>query len=75
MNEMTDEEKKLAFIAFCVEEYKTQLGTDGRKVIDLFEKYGVTDYLVRHYDILHSTGRNAILADIDEFIRVRSKKK
>ena len=40
---MTESEKKLAFVSFCIEEYKTLHGMDGRSVVDRFEKYGVTD--------------------------------
>ena len=54
---MTESEKKLAFVSFCIEEYKTLHGMDGRSVADLFEKYGVTDYLLEHYAILHSFSR------------------
>ena len=68
---MTESEKKLAFVSFCIEEYKTLHGMDGRSVADLFEKYGVTDYLLEHYAILHSFSREAILNDIDHFMNVR----
>ena len=40
---MTESEKKLVFVSFCIEEYKTLHGMDGRSVADFFEKYGVTD--------------------------------
>ena len=68
---MTESEKKLVFVSFCIEEYKTLHGMDGRSVADLFEKYGVTDYLLEHYSVLHSFGREAILNDIDHFLNVR----
>ena len=68
---MTESEKKLVFVSFCIEEYKTLHGMDGRSVADLFEKYGVTDYLLKHYSILHSFSREAILNDIDHFMNVR----
>ncbi len=68
---MTESEKKLAFVSFCIEEYKTLHGMDGRSVADLFEKYGVTDYLLEHYAILHSFSREAILNDIDHFMNIR----
>ena len=68
---MTESEKKLVFVSFCIEEYKTLHGMDGRSVADLFEKNGVTDYLLEHYSVLHSFGREAILNDIDQFMNVR----
>ena len=68
---MTESEKKLIFVSFCIEEYKTLHGMDGRSVADLFEEYGVTDYLLEHYAVLHSFRREAILNDIDHFMNVR----
>ena len=66
---MTESEKKLVFVSFCIEEYKTLHGMNGRSVADLFEKYGVTDYLLEHYSVLHSFSREAILNDIDQFMK------
>ena len=68
---MTESEKKLVFVSFCIEEYKTLHGMDGRSVADLFEKYGVTDYLLEHFSVLHSSSREAILNDIDLFMNAR----
>ncbi len=72
MNTKLDE-KKIAFVSFCMEEYKTEIGSSGKKVSDYFDKFGVVDYLIEHYDILHSMGRREILADIEKFIQNRSK--
>ena len=70
---MTESEKKLVFVSFCIEEYKTLHGMNGRSVADLFEKYGVTDYLLEHYSVLHSFSREAILNDIEKFMNVRDE--
>ncbi len=72
MSEKTLDEKKLAFISFCIEEYKTEIGSSGKKVFDYFNKQGVINYLMEHYDILHSMGRREILADIELYIKNRS---
>jgi len=69
MNNIKALERKLAFVSFCLEEYKTLRGLDGSKAAFCFEKYGIVDYLMEHYDILHSFGRDAILNDIEQFIR------
>lgn len=37
----------------------------------LFKKYGVLDYLGVCYDVLHTTGRQYIVEDIDIFIDTR----
>ena len=71
----TSEEKKLAFVSFCVEEYQfvTDMGCSGQKVIDFFNRYGVIEYLLEHYEVLHSMGARAILEEIEAFIRNRRK--
>lgn len=41
--------------------------------MSLFKKYGVLDYLGKCYNVLHTTGREYIIEDIDAFIEVRSR--
>lgn len=43
----------------------------GRAVIELFNKFGVMEYLIRHYNALHTTGFEYCVQDIDEFIKKR----
>ena len=75
MEKKTESEEKLFFVSFCIEEYKAQHGMSGEEVVKLFEKYGVTDFLMDGFDVLHTLGRNMILADIDSFIETRRRKK
>ena len=75
MDKKTESEAKLLFTSFCIEEYKAQHGMTGEDVVKLFEKYGVTDYLMTGFDVLHTLGRNMILDDIDKFIEARKPKK
>ena len=75
MEKKTESEAKLLFTSFCIEEYKAQHGMTGEEVVKLFEKYGVTDYLMTGFDVLHTLGRNMILDDIDKFIEARKPKK
>jgi hypothetical protein len=37
----------------------------GRQVYALFEKYGLFDFIVQFYDLLHVHGEQYILEDID----------
>lgn len=37
----------------------------------LFSAYGVLDYLMEHFEILHTQSRQLIIKDIDEFIKER----
>ncbi len=72
---MSKEEKsKALFVAFCIEEYGWAKGLSGEQVLDLFSKYGLVDYLSDYYDVLHTQGRQWLIAEIDEYIEIRRKK-
>ena len=73
---MDKKDKDIAlFVAFCIEEYGAAKGMSGEQVLDLFTKYGVTDYLSQCFEPLHTQGRQWIVADIDEFIKIRKNEK
>ena len=65
--------KTLEFKAFCFEAYRADKKLTGRETMYLFKKYGVLDYLGDCFDVLHTTGRNYIVEDIDAFIENRKK--
>ena len=69
-----EQHDKTMFVSFCIEEYKTAKGLTGPETIDLFAKYGVTDYLYDCYNPLHTQGREWLMAEIDEFINIRKLK-
>ena len=69
---MSEDEFKIAkFIVFCLEAFKTTWEMSGSETEELFEKYGVVDYLEEGYDLLHSLGEQALVADIVTFLKVR----
>ncbi|MEA1910785.1 MAG: DUF3791 domain-containing protein [Spirochaetota bacterium] len=59
------------FTVFCLESYKTAYRLTGKEVINIFDKYNVINYIESFYDVLHSTGQEYIVADIDKFIKSR----
>lgn len=59
------------FIVFCLENYKSDNGLTGEEVYDLFEKYGVLNYLQEGYDVLHTQGKEWLMNDINEFLKIR----
>lgn len=72
---MSKENQDIAlFISFCIEQYKTAKGMTGEQVLDLFAQYGVTDYLCKCFEPLHTQGRQWLMEEIDEFIEVRKNK-
>lgn len=64
--------KTLEFKVFCFEAYRAEKGLTGREAMALFKKYGVLEYLESFYDVLHTTGRDYLIEDIDLFIAARS---
>jgi len=63
--------KTLEFKIFCLESYKSTHNMNGVSVLDVFNKYGVFDYIESFYDVLHSTGQQYIVEDIDLFMKAR----
>ena len=63
--------KTTRFKAFCLERYKYAHELKGIETFQLFNKYGVLDYIGEFYDVLHTFGEQYILADIEEFIEKR----
>lgn len=61
------------FLSFCIELYKSHLGISGSEALVIFNHYGVTEYLSKNFDVLHTQGHNWILADIDGFISERKE--
>ena len=72
---MNKKEKDIAlFVAFCIEEYGATKGISGEQVLDLFTQYGVTDYLCKCFEPLHTQGREWLMAEIDDFIKINKEK-
>ena len=63
--------KTLEFKVFCFEAYRAVKNLTGNETMKLFKKYGVLDYINACFDVLHTTGRDYIVEDIDIFINAR----
>ena len=62
---MNKREKGIAlFVSFCIEEYGAAKGLSGEQVLDLFSRYGVTEYLCQYFEPLHTQGRQWLIAEI-----------
>ena len=59
------------FKTFCIERYKYMHDMSGKDTLRLFDQYGVLDYISSYCDVLHTFGDQHIVAEIDEFIKVR----
>jgi uncharacterized protein DUF3791 len=67
--------KTVEFKVFCLESYKNAYQLDGFTVLKLFKKNKVFDYISSFYDVLHSTGQQYIVNDIDLYIKARQSTK
>lgn len=64
--------QQTAFAVFCIENYKIHKALSGKQTVELFQRYGVFDYLNEFYDILHTTGYQYINNDIDIYLKSRN---
>lgn len=63
--------KEMTFTVFCLENYKAHRNLTGIEVLNLFDRYGVFDYIREFYDVLHTTGHHYINDDIDIYLNSR----
>jgi len=57
--------KEASFLIYCMEIVKRARRLSGRQVYELFEKYGLFDFIKEFYELLHVHGEKYILEDID----------
>ena len=60
--------KESAFLVYCMEIQKRARNLSGKQVARLFEQYGLFDFVIESYDLLHVHGEKYILQDIDDRI-------
>jgi len=75
MSDLEFQNEQTYFLTFCIEQYKHIKKLDGLTVKELFDKIGLTDYLIQNYEVLHTQSKQWILDDIEEFIKSREDKK
>lgn len=63
----------VVFLTFCIENYAKRHGMTSLEAYALFRRYGVDEYLINGFDMLHTQGKDMILHDIDIFINNRKK--
>jgi len=59
------------FLVYCLEIYRRAKNMTGKEVVELFKKYGITEYVMSCYEALHTTGAQYTIEDIDLFIEAR----
>jgi len=57
------------FLVYVIEEYKFLEQKTSKEVMKLFSKYNVFNYILQHYEALHTMGGRAIADDINLLIQ------
>lgn len=62
------------FFTYTLEKYAINKGIGGLQALALFKENDVDDYLLKHYDLLHTQGTSYVIDEIDRFIQRRKRK-
>lgn len=68
-----EESDILYFLSFCIEQYKMHKGLSGSETMKLFDNYGITDYLAKNYDVLHTQSAQWMMQEIDGIIKSKKQ--
>lgn len=63
------QQSKIEFVSFCIEQYKKANELSGAETEQMFQQRGVIDFLLEYYEVLHTQGEQAILNEIDEYLK------
>ena len=67
--------EEFEFYTYCLEKYALAKGLTGLQALALLKRYGADDYLIDHYDLLHTQGTGYVIDEIDLLIRRRKRRK
>lgn len=62
------------FYTYTLEKYALSKGIGGLQALALFKEYGADEFLLKHYDLLHTQGTGYVLDELQRFIDRRKKK-
>ena len=63
------QQAKMEFVSFCTEQYKKANKLTGAETEQMILQRGVIDFLLEHYEVLHTQGERAIMNEIDEYLK------
>jgi hypothetical protein len=66
--------EEFEFYTYTLEKYALTKGKTGLQILALFKRYGVDDFLINHYDLLHTQGTGYVIDEIDLLIRRRKRR-
>ena len=66
--------EEFGFYTYTLEKYALAKGLTGLQALARLKRYGVDDFLLDHYDLLHTQGTGYVIDEIDRFIQRRKRK-
>ena len=66
--------EQFEFYTYNLEKYAITKGLTGLQAYALFKRYGVDNYLMDHYDLLHTQGTGYVIDEVDRYIQWRKRK-
>ena len=59
------------YLVFAAEQYRFAKGLTGAQVAELFEKYGVSKFIMDSFELFHIESEENMIAAVDDFIERR----
>ena len=56
------------YLVFAAEQYRFAKGLTGAQVAELFERYGVSKFIMDSFELFHIESEENMIAAVDEFI-------
>ena len=66
--------EEFQFYTYCLEKYAQAKGLTGLQALALLKRYGTDDFLIDHYDLLHTQGTGYVIDEIDRLIQRRKRR-
>lgn len=66
--------EEFEFYTYTLEKYALTKGLSGLQALALLKRYCVDDFLLDHYDLLHTQGTGYVIDEIDLLIKRRKRK-
>ena len=66
-------EDRARFVSFCIEQYAKAKNMPTEDVVNIFDKYDITEHFCEFFDVLHTHGHNWLIEEIDEMINNKKK--
>ncbi len=70
-----EEKKKILFISAIIEEFKKVHGLTTEDCLEIFESKHILEYLDGNWEVMHTTGFEETIQDIDDIVRMTAENK